>query len=64
MAGMKYVTKSGARGATTDGLGIAIAVLVSWGLSLGGVDMPVEVQAALGAVILGAAHRIDNYLQA
>jgi len=33
------------------GLGVPLAVLVSWGLSLAGITMPVEAQTALGAVL-------------
>lgn len=61
---MKHVTKDGGRGLATDGIGIAIAVIAAWALStFASVDMSVEVQTALGAVILGITHRVDNYLQ-
>lgn len=32
------------------GIGGALAVLVAWGLSLAGIDMPAEPAAALGSV--------------
>lgn len=49
-------------GSGGGGVGFAAAIIIAWILSEIGVVMPVEVQTALGALLVWISERIGGYL--
>lgn len=59
MADMKE--KGSAREMWAGGIGLAIAVVVSWGFSqFAGVDVPEYVTSAFGGIVMWAVHKIEE----
>lgn len=62
MDGMKE--KGGKREVWAGGVGLAIAVVVAWSVTeFGGVEVPQEVTAAFGGVVMWVLHKIDEVTQ-
>ena len=49
-------------GSGGGGIGVAFAVIAAWLLNEQGIVMPVEVQTALGGVLVWAFERLGGYL--
>lgn len=62
MANMKE--KGGKREMAAGGVGLAIAVVVAWAVTeFAGIDVPTEVTAAFGGVVMWVIHKVDEVTQ-
>lgn len=61
---MSSKIKGGAREAWAGGVGLAIAIVVTWAVTqFGGIEVPQEVTAAFGGIVVWVLHKVDEVTQ-